>query len=278
MGPFKYSSSTSRKRERAAQVLLTKKANPHGIISTGISICLDEKNPPSHALSSCDATAFNLPPQRMNEPTPSVTTSASASASEPAPAALTEMMESTFSDGMSNNVQQQRDSADITNQAIEILRGSINAIGDDEKILEGIKMDVHVHREDSNNNDNAAVAMDFFKQDMGDTYGNHNPLHFNQQQQQNNNSILEYLHDHDLEPMPIHFSEDNDMSMQLASFNDHDDLWPRPNPINFNNESRGGNSGVSINSSSSNNNDNDGGEGVTGGVYQSFMKQYWEDL
>jgi len=276
----------------------------HGIISTGISICLDEKNPPSHALSSCEATAFNLPPQRMNEPTPSVTTSASASASEPAPAALTEMLENTFSDARSNSVQQQRDSADITNQAIEILRGSINAIGDDEKILEGIKMDVHVHREDSNNNDNAAVAMDFFKQDMGDNYLNRNPLHFNQQQQQqqqNNNSILEYLHDHDLEPMPIHSSEDNDMSMQLASFNDHDDLWPRPNPINFNNESRGGNSGVSINinirsssntnkngidkneiSSSSNNNDNDGvegsGEGVSGGVYQSFMKQYWEDL
>merc|ERR1712149_22905 len=124
-----------------------------------------------------------------------------------------------------------------------------------------------------------------------------------QQQQQNNNSILEYLHDHDLEPMPIHSSEDNDMSLQLASFNDHDDLWPRPNPVNFHGESRGGNSGVSINinirssssnnnengvdkngidkneiSRSSNNNDNDGGEGVSGGVYQSFMKQYWEDL
>merc|ERR1711904_188843 len=215
-------------------------------------------------------------------------------ASEPVPATLTEMMESTFSDARSNSVQQQRDSADITNQAIEILRGSINAIGDDEKILEGIKMDVHVHREDGNNNDSAAVAMDFFKQDMGDNYGNRNPLHFNhhhhqQQQQQNSNSILEYLHDHDLDPMPIHSSEDNDMSLQLASFNDHDDLWPRPNPVNFNNESRGGNSGVSINinirssssnnnengidkneiSSSSNNNDNGvegSGEGVSGGV------------
>merc|ERR1712176_1224456 len=111
-------------------------------------------------------------------------TSASASASKPASTALTDMLESTFSDGRSNSVQQQRDSADITNQAIEILRGSINAIGDDEKILEGIKMDVHVHREDSNNNDNAAVAMDFFKQDMGDNYLNRNPLHFNHHHQQ----------------------------------------------------------------------------------------------
>merc|ERR1711924_167273 len=91
------------------------------------------------------------------------------------------------------------------------------------------------------------------------------------------------------------------MGLQLASFNDHDDLWPRPNPINFNNESPCGNSGVSINinirsssssnkngidkneiSSSSNNNDSDGvegsGEGVSGGVYQTFLKQYWEDL
>lgn len=256
--PFKYSSSTSRKRERAAQAQKQ---------VAGEKRKREYEQKLTKELFSPTA-CHSMPQQLMKQPS-----SVSVSAPAPAPAALSLMLERTFLERSGSD--QNCDTAGIANQAMEILSGDGNNILDDVRIAEELEIDIRegggdrVHRNDS---DYAATA-------MNDNYGDHNHHH------------------HDYEPMPLSSDEEDEAlqleMLQLTAHNDHDELWPRPHPVDLSDGSRRGNGGGSEHNSSSSNdswgdintsksdsssNSKYGDGGDSGDVYQSFMRQHWEDL
>merc|ERR1711907_485304 len=273
--PFKYSSSTSRKRERAAQA--QKEA-------------ANEKNKRDYEKKLQNDLFY---PRKV---TSAMKQSRSMSGAATAPSSLSLMLESTFLGGRLDGSTQHYDTANIANQAMEILSDDVKHIFDDDRMAGGIEVD----RIESMGNGTAA-----HHDNNGD---------FSKQQDGDNHDLWEHNHLHvDLEPMPLSSDEEDEAMqlelLQLTAHNDHVDLFPRPFADGLIEGSRGGDRRCSnyIRSSSKNNknndwlegmdhkkpsavtsssrNNNNGAGGNSGDVYQSLMRQHqslmrqhWENL
>jgi len=265
--PFKYSSSTSRKRERAAQA--QKEA-------------ANEKNKRDYEKKLQNDLFY---PRKV---TSAMKQPQSMSGAATAPSSLSLMLESTFLGGRSDGSTQHYDTANIANQAMEILSDDVKHIFDDDRMAGGIEVD----RIESMGN--------------GPAHHGNNGDFSSKQQNGDNHDLWEHNHLHDdLEPMPLSSDEEDEAMqlelLQLTAHNDHVDLFPRPFADGLIDGSRGGDRRCSnyIRSSSNNNNNdwlegmdhkkpsadtsssrnsNSGGRGNSGDVYQNFMRQHWEDL
>merc|ERR1711907_413730 len=206
-----------------------------------------------------------------------------------APSSLSLMLESTFLGGRSDGSTQHYDTANIANQAMEILSDDVKHIFNDDRMAGGIK----VGRIESMGN--------------GPAHHGNNGGGFNSKQQDGDNHDLwehNHLHD-DLEPMPLSSDEEDEAMqlelLQLTAHNNHVGLFPRPFADGLIDGSRGGDRRCSNYIRSSNNNknndwlegmdhkkpsavtsssrnNNNGAGGNSGDVYQSFMRQHWEGL
>merc|ERR1711907_848960 len=240
----KYSSSTSRKRERAAQA--QKEA-------------ANEKNKRDYKKKLQNDMFY---PRKV---TSAMKQPRSMSGAATAPSSLSLMLESTFLGGRSDGSTQHYDTANIANQAMEILSDDVKHIFNDDRMAGGIK----VGRIESMGN--------------GPAHHGNNGGGFNSKQQDGDNHDLwehNHLHD-DLEPMPLSSDEEDEAMqlelLQLTAHNDHVDLFPRPFADGLIEGSRGGDRRCSNYIRSSSNNKNGAG-GNSGDVYQSFMRQHWEGL